>query len=204
MFNGATSVLKLHRDSDKIKMESGGRQGDNIAPKRFTACLQDAIIKRIHWQGKGLNVNTDGEYLSRVIFADDIILFAKEPDELTSMLTDIHNTSKPADLNMNLGKTKVVFNEHAKKCTITVNGETVKKVDTYVYLRKTVTKDFDLIPEIKKRITIGWAAFGKVDNIMRSRKESMKIKRKIHDEYILPVMTYGCETWALNNAMMAL
>ena len=29
----------------------------------------------------------------------------------------------------------------------------------------------------------------------------MKIKRKVHDEYILPVMTYGCETWALNNAM---
>ena len=57
-----------------------------------------------------------------------------------------------------------------------------------------MTKDFDLIPEIKKRITIGWAAFGKVDNIMRSRRESMKIKRKIHDEYILPVMTYGFET----------
>ena len=30
----------------------------------------------------------------------------------------------------------------------------------------------------------------------------IKIKRKIHDEYILPVNTYGCETWALNNAMM--
>ena len=29
----------------------------------------------------------------------------------------------------------------------------------------------------------------------------MKIKRKIHDAYILPVMTYGCETLALNNAM---
>ena len=144
MFNGATSVLKLHRDSDKIKLESGARQGDNIAPKRFTACLQDAIIKRIDWEGKGLNVNIDGEYLSRVIFTDDVILFAKSLDELTSMLTGIHNTSQPADLNMNLGKTKVMFNEHAKKCTITVDGETVKKIDTYVYLRKTVTKDFEL------------------------------------------------------------
>ena len=37
---------------------------------------------------------------------------------------------------------------------------------------------------------------------MRSRKASMEIKRKIHDECILPVMTYGCETRALNNAMM--
>ena len=41
------------------------------------------------------------------------------------MLTDIHNTSKPAGLNMPLGKTKVMFNEHAKKCTITVNGEII-------------------------------------------------------------------------------
>ena len=54
-----------------------------------------------------------------------------------------------------------------------------------------MTKDGDLLPEIRKMIAVGWAAFGTVDNITRSRKASMKIKRKIHDEYILPVMTYG-------------
>ena len=60
----------------------------------------------------------------------------------------------------------------------------------------------DLLPEIKRRICLGWTAFGKVDNIMRSRKISMKIKRKMFNEYILPVMTYGCKTWALNNGMI--
>ena len=30
----------------------------------------------------------------------------------------------------------------------------------------------------------------------------MAIKSKIFNEYILPVMTYGCETWALNKTMM--
>ena len=64
------------------------------------------------------------------------------------MLTDIHNTSKPAGLDMHLGKTKVMFNEHAKKCTITVNGENIKEVDSFVYL----------LPEIRKRIALGWAA----------------------------------------------
>ena len=48
------------------------------------------------------------------------------------MLTDIRNTSKPAGLIVHLGKTKVICNEHAKKCTITVNGETIKEVDSYV------------------------------------------------------------------------
>ena len=160
LYNGATSVLKIHRDSDKIKLERGATQGDNISPKSFTACLQDAIVKRIDWEaGRGLNV--DCGYLSHLIFTDDIILFAKSPEELTSMLTDIHNTSKPAGLDMHLGKTKVMFNEHAKKCTITVNGENIKEVDSFVYLGKTVTKDGDLLPEIGKRIALGWAALVK-------------------------------------------
>ena len=33
--------------------------------------------------------------------------------------------------------------------------------------------------EIRRRTALGWAAFGKVDSIMRSRKASMKIKRKV-------------------------
>ena len=58
------------------------------------------------------------------------------------------------------------------------------------------------MPEIKRRITLGWVAFGKVNNIMRSRKASMKIKSKVFNEYVLPVMTYGSETWALTTAQM--
>ena len=39
---------------------------------------------------------------------------------------------------------------------------------------------------------------------MKSRKASMKIKKKVHNEYLLPVMVYGSETWALKNAHMEL
>ena len=62
--------MALHRDSDKIKLQRGVRQGDNISPKLFTACLQDAIINKINWEDKGINI--DGEHLSHLIFADDI------------------------------------------------------------------------------------------------------------------------------------
>lgn len=89
LYNGATSVLNLH--SEKIKLERGARQSDNIWPKPFTACIQEAIIKRIDLEGR--DINMDGEYLSHLIFADDIILFAKSPEELTTLRTDIHSTS---------------------------------------------------------------------------------------------------------------
>ena len=46
------------------------------------------------------------------------------------------------------------------------------------------------LPGIKRRIALGWAAFGKVANIIKSRKASMKIKSNVHNEYVLPVMVY--------------
>ena len=53
-------------------------------------------------------------------------------------------------------------------------------------------RDGDLMPEIKRHTALGWAAFGKVDNIMRSRKASMKIQRKVVSD----------ATWALTTAQM--
>ena len=88
------------------------------------------------------------------------------------------------------------------KSLVIANSKVIEEVDSYVYLGKTVTNNGDLLPEIKRRICLSWTAFGKVDNITRSRKISMKIKKKVFNEYILPVMTYGCETWALKNGMI--
>ena len=58
----ATSVLRLHKDSTKFKLERGARQGDKISPKLFTSCLQHAIINKINWENKAVRI--DGEYLS--------------------------------------------------------------------------------------------------------------------------------------------
>ena len=74
LYSKATSVLLLHNDSEKFKLERGARQGDNISPKQFTSCLQYAIINKINWENKG--VRDDGEYLFRLIFADDAVLIA--------------------------------------------------------------------------------------------------------------------------------
>ena len=115
------------------------------------------------------------------------------------MLTDIHLASKPVGLSMNLSKTKVMLNETAITFTVTVDGNVIENVDKY--LGKTVTQAGDLLPEIKRRIALGWAAFSKVANSMKSRKARMNRERKIHNEYVLPAMVYGSETWALKKTV---
>ena len=112
-----------------------------------------------------------------------MIMILKSPEELESMLTDIYLASKPVGLSMNLSKTKVMLNETSITATVTVDGNVIEKVARYVYLGKTVTQAGVLLPEIKRRIALGWAAFSKVANIMKSRKARMKIKMKIHKSW---------------------
>ena len=64
MYHEVTSVIHLHTDSKKVRLQRGVRQGDNISPRLFTSCLQDAIIGKINWKDKGMKIN--GEYLSHL------------------------------------------------------------------------------------------------------------------------------------------
>ena len=82
------------------------------------------------------------------------------------MVQDIHETSKPAGLNMHLGKTKVMCNPAVTKTNININGRKIKEVDSYIYLGQMVTKDHDQEEEFRCRIGLGWTIFGKLDSIM--------------------------------------
>ncbi len=58
--------------------------------------------------------------------------------------------------------TKVMLNESATTSTVAVDGNTIEKVDRYVFLGNTVTQAGVLLPEIKRRIALGWATFSEV------------------------------------------
>ena len=150
--------------------------------------------------GKTKGVRIDDEYLSHLIFADDIVLIANSTSKLQEMLQDIHDISKPVGLKMHL---KIMCNKHVNKDDdVIVDGKKIEEADRYVYLGQIVTKDHDQIQEMKRRIGQGWNAFCKLDNIMRDKNVPMRLKRKAFNECILPVMTYGCETWSLSNTQL--
>ena len=197
LYSEATSVPRLHKDSEKFKLGRWARQGDNISPKLFASCLQHAIINKINWENKCVRI--DGEYLSHLIF---IVPIAISISKLQEILQDIHDISKPVGLKMHLGKTKVMCNKHVNKDDVIVDGKKTKEVDSYVFLGQMVTKDHDQVQEMKRKIGQGWSAFCKRDNIMRYKIVPMRLKRKAFDECILPVMTYGCETWSLSNTQL--
>ena len=105
IYTDSSVTVHLHKESEKIRIKRGVRQGDTISPKLFTATLE-RIFRRLNWENKGVKI--DGEFLSNLRFADDIFLCTETPQELQQMLQEISDESRRMSLKMNIAKTKVM------------------------------------------------------------------------------------------------
>jgi len=71
--------------TNRISINRSVRQGDTISPKLFTLVLED-VFRKLYWDKKGLRV--EGEYLSNLRFADDIVLISSTKEELVGRLKE--------------------------------------------------------------------------------------------------------------------
>ncbi|MGH0153183.1 UNVERIFIED_CONTAM: hypothetical protein FKN15_055137 [Acipenser sinensis] len=54
--------------------------------------------------------------------------------------------------------------------------------------------------EINRRAKMGWSAFGRLSMVLKG-KLPLCLKRKVFYQCVLPLLTYGCETWTLSAKM---
>ncbi|KAL0882120.1 hypothetical protein ABMA27_000683 [Loxostege sticticalis] len=169
-------VLQSSEDASQYR-----RQGDVISPKLFTAALED-VFKLLDWSGLGININ--GEYITHLRFADDIVVMAETLEDLGTMLDGLSRASQQVGLKMNMDKTKIMSNVRVAPTPLKVGDSALEVVDEYVYLGQTVQlgkSNFE--KEVNRRIQLGWAAFGKLRDIFSS-KIPQCLKTKVYDHSV--------------------
>jgi hypothetical protein len=122
---------------------------------------------------------------------------AETLQDLQLMLDDLADSSSRIGLRMNLDKTKVMFNEHVLPESIAICGAVREVVQKYVYLGQTLQlgrNNFE--DEVNKRIKLGWEMFSKIRRVFSS-SIPQSLKMIVFNQCVLPVMTYGAETWTL-------
>ena len=190
--SSVTLTVHLHKESEKIRIKRGVRQGDTISPKLFTATLE-SIFRRLNWEIKGVKI--DGEFLSNLRFADEIFLCTETPQELQQMLKEPSDESRRMGLlRMIIAKTKVMVVDNTP---INVNNVLIENVQGYRYLGQHYSlKEKNQDKEIQRRIMAGWAAYAKHRDIFENNIV-ICLKKQVYNSCVLPAMTYGAETWIL-------
>lgn len=145
------------------------------------------------WESKGIKI--DGEIMSHLRFADDIVVFAETARDVETMVNELASESRKVGLTLNGSKTKIITNGETRD--VIIEGERIEYVKDFVYLGQLVSFENPTEKDIQRRIALAWKKYWGLKEIMKNKEIKIDIKKKIFDIAILPSLTYGCQTWAL-------
>ena len=125
----------MEAESRSFPISRGVKQGDPISGLLFVAVLQVCIgnlkkrweraNKRRSGYGFGIRVG-DGERLTNLRFADDILLVASSKSDIKKMMCKLQDEALKFGLQMHCGKTKVLTNTATSDGDkIAVNGRDI-------------------------------------------------------------------------------
>ena len=143
-------------------------------------------------------IKIDGRNINNLRYAHDTTLMAESEEELKSLLMKVKEESEKVDLKLNIQKTKIMASGPITSWQI--DGETMKTAIDFIFLGSKITADGDCSHEIKRRLLLGRKAMTNLDSILKSRDINFPTKVCLVKAMVLPVVMYGCETWAIKKA----
>ena len=81
-----------------------------------------------------------------------------------------------------------------------IDGETMETVRDFILGGSKITADGDFSHEIKRCLLFGRKATTNQDSILKSRDITLPTKVHLVKAMVIPVVTYGCESWTIKKA----
>ena len=197
--NSSAKVKLLNKLSDKIDILCGTEQGHPMSPELFK-CFVHELSVDLNAQEESDVPQLNGVKITHLLWADDLILLALNPEGLQKMLDVLHTYCTDWGLSVNISKTAVmVFNRSGrllKESYSFLYGETrIAPVREYTYLGIV----FTLSGSLKKAQTNlrqrALRSYFSLKSMVDLRYLKKSIIFKLFDALILPVVSYGCQVW---------
>ena len=185
--------------SDPFTIESGVRQGCLLSPCLFNLALE-WVIRQLNAAG----INIGPHNVAILAYADDIAMLGNNMAELEHSFETFWRAAEQIGLCVNENKTKIMHIHRGPQPPNgpeVVGGLTIEKVECFVYLGSEITINNDISGEINRRIGSATRAFYALNQLFKSRLLSRKLKLRLYTTVVLPVLTYGAETWSLTKQL---
>ena len=198
LYTDAASRVRVNGAySDPFPILSGARQGCLLSPCLFNLALE-WVIRQLTVGVSGVRVG--GLTLNILAYADDVVLLSENMTTLEQSFEELLRAAKKIGLGINVSKTKVMHVERGllhQEGSEVIAGCTIERVESFVYLGSLITPKNEIKAEVEQRISAATRAFYALNSVFRSRLLSRKTKLRVLTSVVLPVLTYGAETWSV-------
>jgi len=139
-----------------------------------------------------------GRDINNLRYADDTTLTAESEEQLKRLLMKVKEESEKAGLKLNIQKMKIMASGPIISCQI--DAEAMETVTDFIFLGFKITADGDCSNEIKRHLLLERKVMTNLDSILKSRDITLPAKFCLVKATVFPVVTYGCESWAIKKA----
>ena len=150
------------------------------------------------WMKSQARTKIAGRNINNLRYADDTTLMAESEEELKSLLMKVKEDSEKVGLTLNIQKTKIMASGLITSWEM--DGKTVETVSNFIFGGSKITADGDYSHEIKRCLLLGRKIMTNLDSILKSRDITLPTKVHLVKAMVIPVVTYGCESWTVKKA----
>ena len=186
--------------SESFEVKTGVRQGCLLSPFLFLLVIDWIMKTTTTGRNNGIQW-TLWTQLDDLDFADDLALLSHNHSQMQDKTTLLETTSAGTGLKINRKKTELMKMNTTANAPITVGGEPIREVESFVYLGSVVDHQGGTDQDVTARIGKARAAFVMLKNIWASGGISMRTKLRIFNSNVKSVLLYGCETWWTTQTM---
>lgn len=187
--NTTTKIRTTVGLSEHFTVDVGVSQGSALSPLLFILVINYLtldLMEDLPWT---------------LIFADDIALAGHTMQQLEGVLEKWRSALEENGLRISRKKTEYMFlhfsDEELQRPinTIRLAEEPLNIVESFTYLGSTMTSDGKCSKDVQHRIQAGWLKWRSLSGVLCDRKIPIKLKGKIYNTVVKPVMLYGSECW---------
>ena len=186
--------------SESFEVKTGVWQGCLLSPFLFLLVIDWIMKTTTTGRNNGIQ-RTLWTQLDDLDFADDLALLSHNHSQMQDKTTLLETISAGTGLKINRKKTELMKMNTTANAPITVGGEPIREVESFVYLGSVVDHQGGTDRDVTARIGKARTAFVMLKNIWASGRISMRTKLCIFNSNVKSVLLYGCETWRTTRTM---
>ena len=202
--NSKSAVMVDGGLSDPFNVTTGVLQGDVLAPFLFVVLVDYLLKKATSQLDSGVVTHPrrsrrhPAKSLNDLDFADDIALLESSISRAQAQLTKTAEAAADLGLVISAPKTEYLTVNCNPQPALQVYGGPINHVSDFRYLGSMVASGSS---DLKRRKSLAWCAFWKLEQLWKSPHISNSTKVKLFNTTCVTILLYGCESWVISQDM---